>query len=152
MRRAAVEESLQQPPPTAVATINPSDCRPPVTSLLAPKRIALLRTHLPSQPNPHSRVRDPLRAPSPAGSFLGGFRTPATVHLAPSFITGIRNPAQKRTHAVQQSPSLDHWNRRAISWPGGIGGTIRATRRRTSSGAIYARSRCISGGTQIKRV
>src|SRR5258708_953431 len=30
-----------------------------------------------------------------AGSFLGGFRTPATVYVAPSIIAGIRNPAQK---------------------------------------------------------
>src|SRR5450631_3547732 len=30
------------------------------------------------QLNPHSGVRGILRAPSPAGSFLGGFRTPAT--------------------------------------------------------------------------
>src|ERR1700682_5382697 len=39
---------------------------------------ALPRSHLPHQPNPHSAVRGILRAPSPAGSFLGGFRTPAT--------------------------------------------------------------------------
>jgi site-specific recombinase XerD len=36
------------------------------------------------------------RASSPAGSFLGGFRTPATAHLAPSFTAGVRNSAQLR--------------------------------------------------------
>src|SRR6516225_8469718 len=45
--------------------------------------------------NPHSRV---LRFPrtSPAGSFFGGFRTPAPAQAAPSPWAGIRNPAQSR--------------------------------------------------------
>jgi hypothetical protein len=34
----------------------------------------------------------------PATSFLGGFRTPATVHMARSFMAGIRNPAQSTWH------------------------------------------------------
>jgi hypothetical protein len=33
-----------------------------------------------------------LRASSPAGSFLGGFRTPAAMHLARLSLAGIRNP------------------------------------------------------------
>jgi len=33
----------------------------------------------------------------PAGSFLGGFRTPASVQAAPQRSAGIRNPQQKRT-------------------------------------------------------
>src|SRR6516164_110842 len=46
--------------------------------------------------NPHSRV---LRFPrtSPAGSFFGGFRTPAPAQAAPSPWAGIQKPAQKRT-------------------------------------------------------
>jgi len=47
-------------------------------------------------------VRHNARSPI-AGSFLGGFRTPATVYVAPSIIAGIRNPAQKATYAVQQT-------------------------------------------------
>ena len=42
---------------------------------------------------PIAEARGAFRAPSPAGSFLGGFRTPATVYLAPSIMAGIRNPA-----------------------------------------------------------
>jgi len=38
-----------------------------------------------------------LRAPSHAGSFLGGFRTPAQMLVAPSIIAGVRNPAQELT-------------------------------------------------------
>src|SRR5262245_62158567 len=57
MRHAAVETSLQQPPATSVAPIKPSYCCLTATSLLAIKPIALLRTHLPPQPNTHSRVR-----------------------------------------------------------------------------------------------
>jgi len=34
-----------------------------------------------------------LRASSPAGSFLGGFRTPAQMLVAPPIIAGVRNPA-----------------------------------------------------------
>ena len=48
---------------------------------------------------PHSQGRRRLRPPPPAGSFLGGFRTPANVYVAPSIIAGIRNPAQEQTHA-----------------------------------------------------
>jgi hypothetical protein len=39
----------------------------------------------------------------PAGSFFGGFRTPATAHMARPFTAGIRNPAQKQTHASQKN-------------------------------------------------
>src|SRR5438874_802864 len=92
--RFRAEASFQQPPPSSISSINLSYCSLSVASLLAPKRIALRRTHLPRQPNPHSRVRGTFRGPSPAGSFLGGFRTPVTVHVAPSFMAGIRNPAQ----------------------------------------------------------
>jgi hypothetical protein len=34
------------------------------------------------------------------GSFFGGFRTPATAHMARSFTAGIRNPAQMQTVGV----------------------------------------------------
>jgi hypothetical protein len=43
-----------------------------------------------------SRVRGTFRAPSPAGSFLGGFRTTALVLAAPSRWAVIRNPEHKR--------------------------------------------------------
>jgi hypothetical protein len=112
MRRVAIKASSQRPHSTTVSTINPSYCCLPVASLLVPKRIALLRTHLPRQPNPHSRVRGALRAPPPAGSFLGGFRTPATVHLAPSFMAGIRNPAQQPTSQL----AIEH-----MAWAGSFG-------------------------------
>src|SRR6202048_4772424 len=74
MRRPDSYASLQPTHSTIVSIINPSyRCLP-----TASKDTALPRSHLPHQPNPHSGVRGILRAPSPAGSFLGGFRTPAT--------------------------------------------------------------------------
>jgi hypothetical protein len=92
MRRASVKVNLQRPPSTATSTINTCLRLPPGASLLALERIVIRPTHLPPQPNPHSGVRGAFRLPSPAGSFLGGFRTPATAHLARSFTAGIRNP------------------------------------------------------------
>src|SRR5438874_3516159 len=74
MRRPDSYASLQPTHSTIVSIINPSyRCLP-----AASKHTALPRSHLPHQPNPHSGVRGILRAPSPAGSFLGGFRTPTT--------------------------------------------------------------------------
>ncbi len=75
LRPVAIKPSPQPPHSTTVSTIDPSSCSLPVASWFVPKRIALLRTRLPPQPNPHSRVRGALRAPSPSGSFFGGFRT-----------------------------------------------------------------------------
>ena len=92
IRRASDKMNLQRPPSAATSTINTALCFPKDASSLALKLIAIRRTHLPRQPNSHSRVRGAFRAPSPAGSFLGGFRTPATAHVAPSFMAGIRNP------------------------------------------------------------
>jgi len=66
--------SLQPTHSITVSIINPSYACLPTAS----KDTALPRSHPPRQPNPHSGVRGILRAPSPAGSFLGGFRTPAT--------------------------------------------------------------------------
>jgi hypothetical protein len=43
----------------------------------------------------------PLRAPSPAGSFFGGFRTPGTVHLA-----SPASPASETLHRLGHRP--DH--------------------------------------------
>jgi hypothetical protein len=59
---------------------------PPAAPLLAFERIPIVAPTL------------PLRLPraSPAGSFLGGFRTTAALQTAPSRSTVIRNPAQKR--------------------------------------------------------
>src|SRR6266478_10163313 len=74
MRRPDSYASLQPTHSTIVSIINPSyRCLP-----AASKDTALPRSHLPHQPNPHSGVRGILRGPSPAGSFIGGFRTPAT--------------------------------------------------------------------------
>ena len=54
--------------------------------------------------NPHSRV---LRFPrtSPAGSFFGGFRTPAPAQAAPSRSAGVRNPAHKLTFHAGSQPT-----------------------------------------------
>src|ERR1700686_1166521 len=61
----------------------------------------------PSCPNPHSarRSRRP-RLPFPAGSFIEGFRTPATVQAASLRSAGIRNPQQKQTSNRQASMSV----------------------------------------------
>src|SRR5271157_3874477 len=51
----------------------------------------------PSCANLHSARRSrPNRLPFPAGSFIEGFRTPATVQAASLRSAGIRNPQQKR--------------------------------------------------------
>src|SRR5258708_607958 len=97
LHRASVKLNLQWPRSAATSTINTCLCLPPDAPSLASKPIAIRLTHLPRHPNPHSRVRGTFRAPSPAGSFLGGFRTPATAHLPRSFTAGIRNPAHNRT-------------------------------------------------------
>src|ERR1700751_5313066 len=60
--------------------------------IVALEPIASRRTHHPPHSNPHSRVHGAFRAPSPAGSFLGGFRTTALVPAAPSRLAVIRNP------------------------------------------------------------
>src|SRR5271165_4722973 len=74
MRRPDSYPSLQPTHSTTVSIINPSyRCLP-----AASKDTALPCSHPLHQPNPHSGVRGILHAPSPAGSFLGGFRTPAT--------------------------------------------------------------------------
>jgi len=51
--------------------------------------------------NLHSARRSPPhRLPFPAGSFIEGFRTPATVQAASLPSAGIRNPQQLRTFSV----------------------------------------------------
>jgi hypothetical protein len=111
LHRPAINASLQQLPPRFVATINPSYYRLPTATWLAPKRSALLRTHPPRQPNPHSRARGAFRPPSPAGSFLGGFRTPAQMRVAQSHMAGIRNPAQEATSSLRPSSKQKAANR-----------------------------------------
>ena len=68
----------------------------------------MLASRLPSRAapalNPDS-ARCLAGAQLPATSFFGGFRTPAPVQAAPSRWAGIRNPAQKLTHAPQQTVS-----------------------------------------------
>ena len=99
MRRAGVKMNLQWTRSAATSPVNTSLCLPPHPPSLALGPIATRRTYLPPHSNPHSRVRGTFRAPSPAGSFLGGFRTPATAHWARSFTAGIRNPQQSRKSA-----------------------------------------------------
>ena len=77
VRPAAVKMNLQRHN-SSVSTINHGFCYPPGASLFALDHVATVRPHLPRQTNPHSRLRGTFRAPSPAGSFLGGFQTPAT--------------------------------------------------------------------------
>jgi hypothetical protein len=72
-------------------------------SSTVPNAITLVATQLPHQPNPHSRVRSSRLASSTAGSFLGGFRTPAQMRAAVSLMAGIRNPAQ-RTNPLRGRP------------------------------------------------
>src|SRR5260370_5777294 len=78
MRRPDNSAPLQPTHSITIPIINPSYGCLPAKYPTASKDTALPRSHLPHQPNPHSAVRGILRAPSPAGSFLGGFRTPAT--------------------------------------------------------------------------
>lgn len=62
----------------------------------------------PSCANLHSARRSRRhRLPFPAGSFIEGFRTPATVQAASLRSAGIRNPQQKLTHASQQNDVLE---------------------------------------------
>src|ERR1700756_3662635 len=97
IRHATVKVNLQRHNSASVSTFNYGFCYPPTPSLLSLDYVAIVRTRLPRQPNPHSRARGAFREPKPAGSFLGGFRTPAAARSAPSFMAGIRNPAQKLT-------------------------------------------------------
>src|SRR5215471_7466253 len=77
MRPPISEVSPQLQFLATIATIKPGCAHQSGASAIASKAAAHARSHLPSQPNPHSRARGPFRVPSPAGSFLGGFRTPA---------------------------------------------------------------------------
>jgi len=97
IRHATVKVNLQRHNSASVSTFNYGFCYPPTPSLLSLDHVAIVRTRLPRQPNPHSRARGAFREPKPAGSFLGGFRTPAAARSAPSFMAGIRNPAQQAT-------------------------------------------------------
>jgi hypothetical protein len=84
MRRAGVKMNRQWTRSAATSPVNTWLCLPPYPPSLALAPIATRRTHLPPHSNPHSRVRRTFRAPSSAGSFLGGFRTTAPVLAAPS--------------------------------------------------------------------
>jgi hypothetical protein len=100
IRHATVKVNLQRHNSASVSTFNYGFCYPPTPSLLSLDHVAIVRTRLPRQPNPHSRARGAFREPKPAGSFLGGFRTPAAARSAPSFMAGIRNPAQTEKNSV----------------------------------------------------
>ena len=107
MRRPDSYASLQPTHSTIVSIINPSyRCLP-----AASKHTALPRSHLPHQPNPHSGVRGILCAPSPAGSFLGGFRTPAT-GVCRAAVAG-RHP-KPSTQAVIPYGRGTYWNSTSI--------------------------------------
>src|SRR5216684_7175428 len=54
-------------------------------------------TQAATQPNPHRRQTD---HPAPAGSFLGGFRTPAAAPVDSSRPAGIRNPTPRTPAAA----------------------------------------------------
>src|ERR1700756_5187234 len=101
IRHATVKVNLQRHNSASVSTFNYGFCYPPTPSLLSLDHVAIVRTRLPRQPNPHSRARGAFREPKPAGSFLGGFRTPAAARSAPSFMAGIRNPAHKQTYKIE---------------------------------------------------
>jgi Phage integrase, N-terminal SAM-like domain len=70
---------------------------PPIRRVIVRPRAHCDPSHLPCHPNPHNRVRSTFRAPLPAGSFFGGFRTTAPMLAAPSRLAVIRNPEQKPT-------------------------------------------------------
>src|ERR1700720_2593479 len=115
MRRPDSYASLQPTHSTIVSIINPSyRCLP-----AASKHTALPRSHLPHQPNPHSGVRGILCAPSPAGSFLGGFRTPASETL--------NNSGHPRLTSRNHSKRLGDAEARGIG--GGVGGRDRGGER-----------------------
>jgi hypothetical protein len=68
--------------------------------------------------NLHSARRSPRhRLPFPAGSFIEGFRTPATVQAASLRSAGIRNPQHFQTHAPQQ---IGRWSASLANERGGL--------------------------------
>ena len=72
-----IEPSPQLQLSTIISTDKPSCCCPPAASSTASNGSAHPRSHIPRHSIPHSGVRGNLSALSSAGSFLGGFRTPA---------------------------------------------------------------------------
>ena len=113
MRRPDSYASLQPTHSTIVSIINPSYRSLPATS----KHTALPRSHLPHQPNPHSGVRGILRAPSPAGSFLGGFRTPATGVCRAAVAGRHPKPSTKRKWLLLHSINASGWASRCRRSP-----------------------------------
>src|SRR5260370_29536336 len=111
MRRPDNSAPLQPTHSITIPIINPSYGCLPAKYPTASKDTALPRSHLPHQPNPHSAVRGILRAPSPAGSFLGGFRTPAT-GVCRADVAG-RHPKPSTTTQVRLFdhlvPTSEHW-------------------------------------------
>src|ERR1017187_8384234 len=100
MRRPDNSPSLPPTHSITVSIINPSyGCL-----LTASKETALPRSHPPRQPNPHNGVRGILRAPPPAGSFLGGFRTPAT-GVCRAAVAG-RHPKPSTQAEVRREPGM----------------------------------------------
>ncbi len=72
----------------------------------------------PSCANLHSARRSRRhRLPFPAGSFIEGFRTPATVQAASLRSAGIRNPQQERKSAVFHCNTLSARERRQSCQP-----------------------------------
>ena len=120
MRRPAVEASPRQSPATSLATIKPSSCCPPVTSSLATRRIALLRTLLPPHPNPHNqgcgasahhrpRVRSLVafgRRPSCSGSLEHGRHPKPCTGAAVSRCSNLRRP--NYSISLSARPSSDN--------------------------------------------
>jgi hypothetical protein len=73
----AAKARLSPPRSIAVSAIDPA-CYPSLaTQPTAPSALALTDTGLPQRPNLHSACANLTRSFPPAGSFMGGFRTPA---------------------------------------------------------------------------
>jgi hypothetical protein len=113
----------------ATATLNDRLNHQPEVPLPTSRVIARAQAQCAPSPTPvsaksPSRVRGALPSPSPAGSFLGGFRTPVTVILAPSFMAGIRNPARHRPVSASHVKKSDLLRTRPVEHTDRLGGGL----------------------------
>src|SRR5512144_489737 len=95
LRRPISEVRPQLLLSTIISTIKPSGSCPTSARSTTLKRPAHSRSHLPPHPNPHSGVRDALRASPPRVRSLAAFGRRPPVDVARLSLAGIRNPAQK---------------------------------------------------------
>ena len=106
MRRPVIEASPQLLLSTIISTSKPGCRCLPGSSSTASKDSAHPRSHLPPQPNLHSRVRGALRASPPRVPSLAAFGRRPLVYVARLSLAGIRNPAQQRKchpHSITSS-------------------------------------------------